>query len=123
MTGRQPLRSVRVPDHLWDAAKAAAEGRGESVNAAVNRMLMAYAGVDVADQPWVLRPDLVLAFGRVLAAAGALDTVDDAFYYVEKPYKWEDLHQVWVQLGSPWPPEPGRTSDRWDSFVARVSEE
>ena len=112
MSGRQPLRSLRVPDHLWDAAKAAAEGRGESVNAAVNRMLTTYAGVDVANQPWVLRPDLVPAFGRALAAANAFDTADDAFYYLEKPYKWEDLHHEWEQLGSPWPPEPGRNSDR-----------
>jgi hypothetical protein len=37
-----PLRAVRVPDDLWDAALAAARDRGESVSEVVRRALAAY---------------------------------------------------------------------------------
>jgi hypothetical protein len=35
-------RSIRVPDELWDAAKAEAEKRGETVTAAIVRSLHRY---------------------------------------------------------------------------------
>lgn len=37
-----PPRSVRVPDDVWDAAKRAAEQRGETVTDAVVRYLREY---------------------------------------------------------------------------------
>ncbi|GAA4428751.1 hypothetical protein GCM10023169_30230 [Georgenia halophila] len=44
----QPLRSIRVPEYIWQAAKEEAERRGESLNAAIVRLLAAYARVDEA---------------------------------------------------------------------------
>ena len=39
---RTPLRSIRVPDDVWSAAKAAASRKGESVSEAVVRFLRRY---------------------------------------------------------------------------------
>lgn len=116
---RQPLRSLRVPDHIWKAAMDTARNRGESLSAVANRLLAAYGGVDAPPQPWITQPDQVLEFGERLAAAGAFDTPADALYYIDKPYKWDDEHDEWVRLGSPTPPEPGVKSDTtaWDSFI------
>ncbi len=36
------LRNVRIPDALWDAAKANAEKRGESVSDVIRRALERY---------------------------------------------------------------------------------
>lgn len=35
-------RSVRVPDHLWDAAQQVAEGRGEDLSAVIRQALERY---------------------------------------------------------------------------------
>jgi hypothetical protein len=40
--GSIPARSVRVPDDEWDAAKLAAERRGETVTDAVRKFLRRY---------------------------------------------------------------------------------
>jgi hypothetical protein len=40
--GNTPPRSVRVPDDVWTAAKAAADHKGESVSEAVVRFLRRY---------------------------------------------------------------------------------
>jgi hypothetical protein len=37
-----PARAVRVPDELWDAAKAKAAGRGETVSDVIRRALERY---------------------------------------------------------------------------------
>lgn len=37
-----PLRAIRVADAIWDAAKAEADRRGETVTAAVVRFLKEY---------------------------------------------------------------------------------
>lgn len=37
-----PLRAVRVPDNVWQAAQAAAAANGESVTAVVVRALREY---------------------------------------------------------------------------------
>jgi hypothetical protein len=37
-----PPRSIRVPDDVWEAAKAEAERRGESVTDAILRFLRRY---------------------------------------------------------------------------------
>ena len=41
-TGRTPARSIRIPDDVWQAAKDAAEARGETVTDAVVRFLRRY---------------------------------------------------------------------------------
>lgn len=41
--GSIPARSIRIPDEEWEAAKAAAERRGETVTDAVRRFLRRYA--------------------------------------------------------------------------------
>jgi NRPS condensation-like uncharacterized protein len=40
---KTPLRSVRIPDDLWAAAKARADERGETVTDAIIRALRRYA--------------------------------------------------------------------------------
>lgn len=37
-----PMRSVRVPDDVWEAARAEAERRGETVSSAIVRFLRRY---------------------------------------------------------------------------------
>lgn len=37
-----PIRNIRVPDQLWDAAKAEADSRNETVSAAIIRALRNY---------------------------------------------------------------------------------
>lgn len=37
-----PPRSIRVPEHIWQAAKVEAEKRGETVSEAVVRFLKRY---------------------------------------------------------------------------------
>lgn len=37
-----PGRTVRIPDDVWDAAKAEAERRGETLTAAILRFLTRY---------------------------------------------------------------------------------
>lgn len=81
-----------------------AKNRGESLNAVANRLLAFYGGVDATAQPWVTQPDQVLVFGRVLANAEVFESAEEAFYYMEKPYKWDDLHDEWERLGCPQPP-------------------
>ena len=39
---RTPVRSVRVPDDIWVAAKAEAEARGETISEAIVAMLERY---------------------------------------------------------------------------------
>lgn len=39
---KTPLRSVRVPDDVWDAVKAKAEDRGETVTDVILRALRRY---------------------------------------------------------------------------------
>lgn len=39
---KTPLRSFRIPDTLWTAAKAKADARGESVSEVVRRALERY---------------------------------------------------------------------------------
>ena len=43
---RTPLRSFRVPDDLWDAAKAEATRRGETVTDALVRFLRDYSNTN-----------------------------------------------------------------------------
>lgn len=38
-----PPRSVRVPDHVWDAARARAQAEGTTVTAVILRALTRYA--------------------------------------------------------------------------------
>lgn len=37
-----PSRNIRIPDDIWDAAKKAAEARGETVSVAIRRFLIDY---------------------------------------------------------------------------------
>ncbi|MBO0879034.1 MAG: hypothetical protein J2P17_01345 [Mycobacterium sp.] len=103
---------------------ATAKEHGESLNAAANRLLAFYAGIDAADLPWAMNEKKVLAFSAILAAAGALDTAQDAIDYFTKPYKFDDLHDAWEQLDQPRPPEPGKNTDRgaWEAFIAHVED-
>lgn len=39
---KQPRRSVVIPDDLWEKAKAKADERGETVSAAIRRLLERY---------------------------------------------------------------------------------
>lgn len=41
-TGRTPIRTVRIPDPIWNAAAALAEARGESVSTVIRRGLLEY---------------------------------------------------------------------------------
>lgn len=43
---RIPVRSIRVPDGVWEAAKTEAKRRGETVTAAVVRALEEYGDPD-----------------------------------------------------------------------------
>lgn len=43
---KTPIRGVRVPDELWEAARATAEERGETVSDVVRRALEAYVARD-----------------------------------------------------------------------------
>lgn len=38
-----PLRNVRVPDHVWEAAKERAESEGQSLSAVIRRFLFDYS--------------------------------------------------------------------------------
>jgi len=40
---KTPLRSVRVPEDIWQAAKARAEEKGETVSDVIMRALRRYA--------------------------------------------------------------------------------
>lgn len=43
MADRIPIRTVRIPDELWDAAHAAVTQRGDrSLSKVIRRMLMGY---------------------------------------------------------------------------------
>ena len=42
MSKGTPIRPVRVPDELWEAAKATAAARGETVSAVLVRALNEY---------------------------------------------------------------------------------
>lgn len=41
---KKPMKSrvVRIPDHLWEAAKARADERGETVSEAIRKFLERY---------------------------------------------------------------------------------
>jgi hypothetical protein len=55
---------------------------------------------------WWDDPDELLTFGRILDAAGILNSTTDAWYYLEKPWKWDPPHQLWVEAGRPYPDTP-----------------
>lgn len=38
-SGNTPVRSVRVPDERWDAARRIADERGETMSELINRLL------------------------------------------------------------------------------------
>lgn len=118
MMARQPLRSLRVPDHIWDAAMARAGALGESLSSAVNRFLAVYGGVDAAPALWFTDPGEVLTFGFVLSEADMLDTADDVLYYIDKPHKWDELHEEWIRLDRPRAPEKApNASSAWKAFI------
>jgi predicted DNA binding CopG/RHH family protein len=39
---RTPLRNIRIPDDLWDAAKAKAEARGSALSTVIREFLRRY---------------------------------------------------------------------------------
>lgn len=41
-TGQTPIRNVRIPDHVWDAAKTIAEQRGETLTSVIEAALRRY---------------------------------------------------------------------------------
>ena len=43
----------------------------------------------------------VLTFARVLHSGGEFETVEDALYFIEKPWKWDAEHTRWIDLGAP----------------------
>lgn len=128
----QPLRSLRVPDHIWEAGKTTAYQRGESWNAAVVRLMAAYGGVDVAgEKAWLLDYHEVLSFAHILDALDWFAGVGDVLDYFDKPHKWSDLRRAWVDAGRPWPPSSdnwvGRQRDevteaRWVKFAATADD-
>ena len=48
-TGQTPLRSVRVPDERWQAAKEKAEREGRSISDVLNDCLDAYVSGEECD--------------------------------------------------------------------------
>lgn len=48
-TGQTPSRNVRIPDHVWDAAKAIAAERGETLTAVIEAALRRYISRHRAD--------------------------------------------------------------------------
>lgn len=42
-TGKTPVRTIRIPDDLWQAAIRTARGRGEDVPDAIREFLARYA--------------------------------------------------------------------------------
>lgn len=48
---REPLRSVRVPDEVWQHAKACAEAEGTSVSAYIVKALKRWKVKDVTPPP------------------------------------------------------------------------
>jgi hypothetical protein len=54
---------------------------------------------------WYDDREEVLTFARRLADAGAFsaptneETLDNVFYYFEKPWKWNEEHTIWKEYG------------------------
>lgn len=43
----------------------------------------------------------LVRFGLALYTGNVLETPKDAFYFMEKPWKWNDEHKAWCAAGRP----------------------
>lgn len=59
--------------------------------------------------------DDLLEVAHLLHDAGAVLTIDNLFDYLEKPWHWQDVVQMWTDAGRPSPDEPD-----WEGFVRQV---
>jgi hypothetical protein len=66
---------------------------------------------------WFDDPAEVVTFGRALYHAGGIDDdPDDAFDYIERPWKWDPEHDAWVDYGRP----AGSDQSGWGGFIHEV---
>jgi hypothetical protein len=68
---------------------------------------------------WTSDAAEVLAFGRVLADAGWLNDVEETFYYIENPWRWNGEHRLWNEQYER--AEAGK-SRLWDAFREEIKE-
>ena len=54
-----------------------------------------------------------------MANAGWLNDVEEAFYYIEKPWKWNGEHRLWTERYER--AEAGK-SRLWDAFCEEIRE-
>jgi hypothetical protein len=50
---------------------------------------------------WCEDQDEVLAFARVMVEGDTFATQTDLLYYFEKPWKWTEDRDAWIQAGEP----------------------
>ncbi|MDD4865739.1 MAG: hypothetical protein PHQ28_00980 [Mycobacterium sp.] len=51
--------------------------------------------------PWYADSSEVVVLASVLVDADWLSTPRDVIEFFEKPWKWDDLHQLWTRAGRP----------------------
>lgn len=84
-TGETPKRNIRVPDHVWDAAKRRAEDEKSNVTRVVNRYLARYGAAAppgaVEVDPWdvvnLVAQELGTKLGPETNLAAAVDSAAD----------------------------------------------
>lgn len=57
--------------------------------------------VPVDTTPWYVDHGEMLAFAHALHARGDFVDVEAALHYIEKPWKWDADHDLWVFCGRP----------------------
>ena len=69
----------------------------------------------MSDKNWLMAADSIHTFATVLHRAGVLDTVDDVLYFFEKPWKWDNEYDKWVEFGQPL----DEHDDNWHPYVEK----
>lgn len=64
----------------------------------------------------------LVGLAQMLVDTNWLTTAEDVVYFIDKPWKYDELYTMWIDAGQPTPPDTGnpQTTDEqrraWDDF-------
>lgn len=69
----------------------------------------------MTEDEWTTDRGELVAVGRMLIDAGYFSAPEDMLDYIEKPWKWSDVRELWIAAG-----RPSSSDDGWELFAARL---
>ena len=67
---------------------------------------------------WYDDRSILAQFAEVIYASDQVDSMEDMFYYLHKPWLYNDEYESWVDFGSPMP-----NDKKWDDYCDSLDAE